>query len=76
MSDEHAELVVLPQAFLEKALGKRVDVQLKWDTSVAGTLRSFDEYMNLRLVDAEFRGAAVSDMVIRCNNILFVSACE
>lgn len=54
MSEEHAQLIVQPQAFLEQSLGKRVEVQLKWDTSIAGTLRSFDEYMNLRLVDAEF----------------------
>ena len=76
MSEEHAQLIVQPQAFLEQSLGKRVEVQLKWDTSIAGTLRSFDEYMNLRLVDAEFQGQAVSDLVLRCNNVLFVSACE
>lgn len=76
MSEEHAELVVQPQAFLQGSLGKKVDVQLKWDTSITGTLRSFDEYMNLRLVDAEFQGQSVSDLVLRCNNILFVSACE
>lgn len=65
-----------PQAFLQKSLGKRVDVQLKWDTNITGTLRSFDEYMNLRLVDAEFQGSSISDLVLRCNNILFVSASE
>lgn len=52
-------------------------MKLKWGMEYKGTLTSFDDYMNLQLtntyewINEENRGL-LGDVVIRCNNVLYV----
>jgi small nuclear ribonucleoprotein F len=68
---------LLPTSWLTNLLGSRICVRLKWDLEYHGILASFDPYFNLELQNAEEQqpgGASVllGDMLIRCNNVLYV----
>lgn len=39
---------------------------------ILGILTSFDEYMNLRLKNCVLNEQALNDVVIRCNNIIYI----
>ena len=66
-----------PKPFLADCIGKPVCVKLKWGMEYKGILTSFDDYMNLQLtntyewINEENRGL-LGDVVIRCNNVLYV----
>jgi len=68
---------VNPKPFLTKLTGKEVAVKLKWGLEYRGKLKSFDDYMNLQLLEAEefsdgnFKGH-LGEILIRCNNVLYV----
>lgn len=52
-------------------------VRLKWGIEYQGKLVSFDKYMNLQLKDTEEVIAGqttgkLGEILIRCNNVLFV----
>ncbi|EER13523.1 small nuclear ribonucleoprotein F, putative [Perkinsus marinus ATCC 50983] len=71
---------VNPQPFLNDLTGQEVLVRLKWGTlELKGRLQSVDTFMNLRLDHCEewqagnFKGA-LGDVLIRCNNVLYVRA--
>jgi small nuclear ribonucleoprotein F len=54
-----------------------VIVRLKWGIEYQGKLVSFDKYMNLQLKDTEEVIAGqttgkLGEILIRCNNVLFV----
>ena len=72
--------IVTPKLFLNKMVGAQVKVKLKWGMCYKGDLVSFDEYMNLQLANTEeivngkFKGA-LGEVLIRCNNVLYVSEC-
>lgn len=66
-----------PRPFLNQHIGHWVAVKLKWGMEYRGYLASFDEYFNLQLLHAEewLSGqcaAALGEMLIRCNNVLYV----
>ncbi|KAJ1732309.1 Manganese transporter smf1 [Coemansia biformis] len=69
---------VNPSPFLQSLVGQPVIVRLKWGQEYKGVLVSTDQYMNIQLVDAEeFQdgnslGVLPNDMLIRCNNVLYV----
>lgn len=56
-------------------------MKLKWGMEYQGTLSSSDSYMNLHLqrteefIDGQFAGF-LGDVLIRCNNVLYVKAAE
>jgi small nuclear ribonucleoprotein F len=66
-----------PRPFLHDLTGKRVSVKLKWGQEYEGTLLSVDSYMNFLLdnteeyVEGEHTGS-VGQVMIRCNNVLYV----
>jgi len=66
-----------PIAVLHKALGKRVAVRLKSNTTYRGRLLHVDAYMNMYLVESEEVGATgplanLGHVVIRGNNVLYI----
>ncbi|CAL5998039.1 LSM_domain protein [Hexamita inflata] len=64
--------IVTPKLLLQTQIGKQITVELKWNSQITGILQSFDEYMNLRLKDATFGDQTISDMLLRCNNVLYI----
>merc|ERR1719337_728257 len=70
-----------PKPFLNDLTGKQVLAKLKWGMEYRGNLRSIDQYMNLQLVNTEewmdgnFKGA-LGEVLIRCNNVLYVRGLE
>ncbi|KAI8850559.1 hypothetical protein BC829DRAFT_389040 [Chytridium lagenaria] len=72
-----------PKPFLNGLTGKPVIIKLKWGMEYKGYLLSVDSYMNVqvRLANAEeyIDGAstgALGEVLIRCNNILYVRQIE
>ncbi|KAJ2738708.1 Manganese transporter smf1 [Coemansia sp. BCRC 34301] len=69
---------VNPRPFLQSLIGKPVISRLKWGQEYKGLLASIDSYMNLQLVNAEefqdgnSMGELRGELLIRCNNILYV----
>ncbi|ODV92543.1 hypothetical protein CANCADRAFT_22444 [Tortispora caseinolytica NRRL Y-17796] len=68
-----------PNPFMQNLVGKPVIVRLKWNrTEYRGTLLSIDSYMNIQMDDAieyiagDLKGP-VGEIMIRCNNVLWVS---
>lgn len=67
-----------PKPFLQDLLQQKVLVRLKWGQEYTGTLQSIDNYMNLQLlnteefVDGKSTGA-LGEVLIRCNNVLWIS---
>ena len=74
---DYQELLINPKPFLNELLDKNVIVRLKWGIEYQGKLVSFDKYMNLQLKDTEEVIAGqttgkLGEILIRCNNVLFV----
>ncbi|KAI9297349.1 small nuclear ribonucleoprotein SmF [Neoconidiobolus thromboides FSU 785] len=71
---------VNPKPFLQNLTGKAVVVKLKWGLEYKGFLTSVDSYMNLQLNSAEeFEdgiGAQVGEVLIRCNNVLYIRGAD
>ncbi len=70
---------VNPKPFLTELTGKQVAVRLKWGMEYTGFLVSTDAYMNLQLANTkEFINGQMTgelgEVLIRCNNVLFVRA--
>ncbi|ORZ38786.1 small nuclear ribo protein F [Catenaria anguillulae PL171] len=68
---------VNPKPFLTGLIGKTVHTKLKWGLEYKGTLASFDDYMNLKLENCEEfveggKGGALGEVLIRCNNVLYI----
>ncbi|KAJ1720102.1 hypothetical protein LPJ53_005226, partial [Coemansia erecta] len=59
-------------------IGKPVAARLKWGQEYHGQLVSLDSYMNMQLVNAEefqdgnSTGELPGELLIRCNNVLYV----
>mmetsp|Transcript_10495 Transcript_10495/g.15760 ORF Transcript_10495/g.15760 Transcript_10495/m.15760 type:complete len:108 (+) Transcript_10495:56-379(+) len=72
---------VNPKPFLNSLTGKPVLVKLKWGHEYRGYLKSVDSYMNLQLssaeefADGEF-SEPLGDLLIRCNNVLYIREIE
>ncbi|CAG8449169.1 6255_t:CDS:2 [Ambispora gerdemannii] len=72
---------VNPKPFLQELTGKPVIVRLKWGMEYKGYLVSVDSYMNLQLanteeyVDGQSTGA-LGEVLIRCNNVLYIRGIE
>jgi small nuclear ribonucleoprotein F len=69
-----------PKPFLFDLAGQEVVVRLKWGgLELKGILKSVDDFMNLLLINTEewndttFRGA-LGEVLVRCNNVLYVKA--
>ena len=66
-----------PLPFLEALKGREVRVRLKFGLVYTGTLVNYDEYFNLQIretkewVDDQLMGE-VGEMLLRCNNVLYV----
>lgn len=66
-----------PIPFLESLKGKKVNVQLKWGNNYRGILSNYDHYFNVSVTEAEewhkeqFKGK-LSEIIIRCNNVLYI----
>lgn len=72
---------VNPKPFLADLTGKSVNVRLKWGMEYVGYLVSTDAYMNLQLANTkEFingqETGELGEVLIRCNNVLFIRAAE
>ncbi|KAJ1613825.1 U6 snRNA-associated Sm-like protein LSm5 [Cryptosporidium canis] len=48
--------VILPLALIDKCIGSRIYVVMKGDREFSGTLRGFDEYVNMVLDDVQEYG--------------------
>ena len=70
---------VTPIPFLSDCVGQPVTVRLKWGIEYKGILLSFDKYMNFQMINAtewvngENRGL-LGEILIRCNNVLYVKS--
>jgi small nuclear ribonucleoprotein F len=68
-----------PKPFVKDLTGKAVLVKLKWGMEYKGYLVSVDSYMNLQLanteefVDGQLTGN-LGEVLIRCNNVLYMRA--
>ncbi|BAM39303.1 uncharacterized protein TOT_010000762 [Theileria orientalis strain Shintoku] len=51
MSTIEASAVYLPLALIDKCLGSKIWIIMKNDKEITGTLRGFDDYMNMVLED-------------------------
>ena len=72
---------VNPKPFLADLTGKSVSVKLKWGMEYVGYLVSTDAYMNLQLANTkEFingeETGELGEVLIRCNNVLFIRAAQ
>lgn len=72
---------VNPKPFLKELIGKPVLVKLKWGMEYKGFLVSIDSYMNIQLSNAEeyidnASAGALGEVLIRCNNVLYIRAVE
>eukprot|EP01086_Lenisia_limosa_P003197 TRINITY_DN174_c0_g1_i1.p1 TRINITY_DN174_c0_g1~~TRINITY_DN174_c0_g1_i1.p1 ORF type:complete len:100 (+),score=36.17 TRINITY_DN174_c0_g1_i1:70-369(+) len=69
--------IVNPKPFLKELVGKQVICKLKWGMEYKGVLVSTDNYMNVQLANTEefvngsFAGN-LGEMVVRCNNVLYI----
>mmetsp|Transcript_28289 Transcript_28289/g.71200 ORF Transcript_28289/g.71200 Transcript_28289/m.71200 type:complete len:89 (+) Transcript_28289:282-548(+) len=67
-----------PRPFLIILKKKLIVVKLKWGMEYKGILISFDKYMNIYLKNAEEwlnekKIGFLGEILIRCNNILYIS---
>ncbi|KAL3095575.1 hypothetical protein niasHS_000988 [Heterodera schachtii] len=70
-----------PKPFLNNLTGKPIICKLKWGMEYRGILMSIDGYMNLHLANTEeyidgTNTGALGEVLIRCNNVLWISAAE
>ena len=72
--------IVNPKPFLASLVGHRVAVKLKWGQEYRGALLSSDSYINLQLGDCEevradgTSAGRLGEVLVRCNNVLYVRA--
>jgi len=70
-----------PRPYINELVGKKILVRLKWGISYSGVLVSVDQYMNVQLgnaveyIDDQNKGP-LGEILIRCNNILYISGIE
>ncbi|KAK4337105.1 hypothetical protein RND71_043423 [Anisodus tanguticus] len=70
-----------PKPFLNMLTGKPVIAKMKWGMEYKGYLVSVDAYMNLQLanteeyIDGNCTGN-LGEVLIRCNNVLYVRGVE
>jgi len=70
---------LFPIRKIQDFLGTRITVEMKGDsTLIEGTLKSFDDYMNLHLTDAvgidtSSERKDIGDIVLRGNNIILLN---
>ncbi|XP_953972.1 (U6) snRNA-associated Sm-like protein, putative [Theileria annulata] len=77
MSTIEASAVYLPLALIDKCLGSKIWIIMKNDKEITGTLRGFDDYMNMVLedvVDYSFSADGVkttelNDALVNGNNV-------
>lgn len=69
-----------PRPMLQDLVGSDIVVRLKWgETEYRGRLVSVDSYMNIQLsecvefIDGNNKGT-LGQVLIRCNNVLWISA--
>ncbi|KAJ3473061.1 hypothetical protein NLG97_g10538 [Lecanicillium saksenae] len=73
---------VNPRPMLQELVDKTVSVRLKWgETEYKGKLVSLDAYMNLQLANtqeyiADKFTAELGQVLIRCNNVLWIRGAE
>jgi small nuclear ribonucleoprotein F len=70
--------IINPKNFLLGLINKNIIVKLKWGIEYKGKLVSIDEYINLRIYNTEewvdgIKIGSLGEVVIRCNNILFIA---
>ncbi|CAD5233954.1 unnamed protein product [Bursaphelenchus xylophilus] len=70
-----------PKPFLNQLTGKQVICRLKWGMEYRGFLVSIDSYMNLQLQNTEeyidgVNTGVLGEVLIRCNNVLWVSGVD
>ena len=76
-----SQYIVNPKPFLADLTGKTVRVRLKWGQEYRGVLAASDSYMNLQLdrteefIAGNFAGS-LGEVLIRCNNVLYIKAAE
>lgn len=69
---------VNPKPYLIELINRKISVKLKWGIDYQGILKSFDKYMNIHLDKTEEvingikKGFQLGDVLIRCNNILYI----
>jgi small nuclear ribonucleoprotein F len=66
-----------PRPFLYELVGKPVIVKLKWGSEFHGILVSVDTYLNVQLANTEEvvqskPTGQIGDVMIRCNNVLYI----
>lgn len=66
-----------PKPFLFELQDKDIIVKLKWGIEYKGKLKSYDKYMNLQLSNTEeiidgHTTGYLGEILIRCNNVLYV----
>ncbi|KAH9828408.1 small nuclear ribonucleoprotein F [Teratosphaeria destructans] len=71
-----------PRPMLQQLVDHDVRIRLKWgQTEYTGRLVSVDSYMNVQLASCEEwiagkNTGALGQVLIRCNNVLWISAAE
>lgn len=70
--------MVMPQALLEKSVGKRVSLLLKDGRILDGRLDGFDEYMNMVLEEttetvADGEARRLGSVILRGSNVVSIS---
>ncbi|KAH0282932.1 small nuclear ribonucleo protein SmF [Aureobasidium namibiae CBS 147.97] len=68
-----------PRPMLQSLVSDEVRIRLKWGQEYTGLLVSVDSYMNIQLSNAEEwidgkSGGSLGQVLIRCNNVLWISA--
>nr|UXY87089.1 small nuclear ribonucleoprotein E-like [Cryptomonas sp.] len=71
-------IIINPRPFLGFLVNKLTVVKLKWGIEYKGILVSFDNYFNVRLNNTEewvsgVKVGLLGEIVIRCNNILYIA---
>ncbi|CAF0742565.1 unnamed protein product [Rotaria sordida] len=70
-----------PRPYINELVGKKILVRLKWGMTYVGVLVSVDQYMNVQLgnaveyIDEQNKGP-LGEILIRCNNILYISGID
>ncbi|CAF1294016.1 unnamed protein product [Adineta ricciae] len=70
-----------PKPYINELVGKKILVRLKWGMTYTGILINFDQYMNVQLGNAveyieEQNKGPLGEILIRCNNILYISGVD
>jgi small nuclear ribonucleoprotein F len=81
MSTTQMKTPLNPRPYINELVGKKILVRLKWGMTYTGFLVSVDQYMNVQLdkaveyIDEQNKGP-LGEILIRCNNILYISGIE